>query len=151
VHLVGDAVARPAEVDAVSLAGSLQVTVVVGVTEVGLQEIVVHILGRQFHPHPLHPQGLELQHGHGAGGVLEQGMIDTDGDLLAGHQVARDQVIGENLLGQVHGVTPSCTRRVWIMALVKGITLPRRGEGRNRGAADFFRGPSPVVLCDPYV
>ena len=77
VHLVRDAVARQAEMDAVAGAGGLKVLVVVGVLVVGLQEVVVHVLGRQLDLHPVDPQGLELEHGHGAGGILEQGVIDA--------------------------------------------------------------------------
>ena len=108
VHLVGDPVAGPGKVKAVAGAGSLQVLVVVGVLVVGLQQVVVDILGREVGLDPVQAEGLEFEHGHGAGGVLEQGMIDPDGDLLAGDELSLDQVIFENFAGEVpcHNILP---------------------------------------------
>ncbi len=89
------------EMDAVAGAGGLQVLVVVGVLVVGLQQVVVDVLRRQLDLHPVESEGLELEHGHGAGGILQQGMVDGDADLLAGDQLPVDQVFVENLVCQV--------------------------------------------------
>ena len=59
---MGYAVARPAEVDAVSRAGGLEELVIVGVLEVRVQDVVVHVLGRQCRLDGAEAQGLELEH-----------------------------------------------------------------------------------------
>lgn len=50
MHLVGDAVAGHAEMYAVSGTGGLQVAMVVGISEIGLQEIVIYILRGKIDP-----------------------------------------------------------------------------------------------------
>ena len=51
--------------------------VVVRVLVVRLQEVVIHVLGSQLHLDPIDPEGFELQHGHGAGGILKEGVVDA--------------------------------------------------------------------------
>ena len=75
---------------------------VVGVAEVGLQEVVVHVLRGELGPHPVQVHRLELQHHHGPGGVLGERLVDPDADLRSGHQLALDEVTGDQLLGDVH-------------------------------------------------
>ena len=84
--------------------------VVVRVLEVGLQDVVVHVGHAELGAHPLQAQGLELQGGQGAGGVLGQGLVNGEGDLLAWREHARDQMLVDDLLGQgaVHRSTPGC-------------------------------------------
>ncbi len=101
MHLMRDAVSRTAEVDAVAGAGGLQVAMIVGVLVVGLQQVVVDVLGGQVDLHPLKPQGLELEHGHGPRRVLQQGVVDADGDLLAGDEAPLDQMSLQNLAGEI--------------------------------------------------
>jgi hypothetical protein len=102
VDLVGDAVARPAEVKTITLAGSLQIAVIVGVFEVGLQQVMVNVLGCKLDLNPLDSQGLEFQHCHGACGVLQKSVVNADGYFLTRHQETFNQVVGKNLAGQVH-------------------------------------------------
>ena len=103
MDLVGDAVPRLRDMDAVTFAGGHQEDVVIGVPVVGLEQVVVDVLGRQFHLHPVNPHGHELQHRHGAGGVLEQGVVDPDGDLPAGDQFPLDQMGFEYLCCEIFG------------------------------------------------
>ena len=58
--------------------GAGQEVVVIGVLVIGLQQVVVDILGGQLHLDPRQSEGHELQHRHRAGGVLQQGMVDAD-------------------------------------------------------------------------
>ena len=44
---------------------------IVGILIVSLQQIVIHILGRELSPDALKPQSLEFQHGHGTRGILQ--------------------------------------------------------------------------------
>ena len=75
VHLVRDPVARLGEMDPESLRRAGQKGVVVGVLVVGLQQVVVHVLSRQVDLDPVDAGGHELQHRHGAGGVLQECLI----------------------------------------------------------------------------
>ena len=65
---------------------------VVGIAEVGLDQVVVHVLRRQLGPHAVEVHGLELQHHEGPGGVLRQRLVDPDRDLTPRSQVAFDEV-----------------------------------------------------------
>jgi hypothetical protein len=89
--------------DPVVGAGGAQVAVVVGVLEVGLQQVVVDVLGRQVSLDPVDAECFEFEHRHGAGGVLQQGVVDFYGDFLAGAQLTFDQVGGNDLLCQISG------------------------------------------------
>ena len=128
MNLVGDAVARPRKVDAVAGTGGLQVLVVVGVLVVGLQQVVVDVLGGETDLDPRQAQRFELQHRHGAGGVLQQGMVDLDGDLLAGDQLPLDEVRLENFLGEVSGHGPLS------LSLRVNYHCSKREEGVGSGA-----------------
>ena len=123
VDLVRDAVARLGEMDAELLRRGHEEDVVVGVLVVGLEQVVVDVLGRQLHLDPVNPEGHELQHRHGAGCVLEQGVIDPDGDLLAGDQFPFHQMCFENLRCKVlsHFESP-----------FKSATETRHGEEQNK-------------------
>ena len=106
LHLMADAVAGLGAPDAVLLRHGLDILVVVRVFEAGLQGVVVNIGDRLLGLHPIHAHGLELQIGHGAGGILGEGLVDADGNLRAGHEFAGQQVRGEDLLRQVHKGNP---------------------------------------------
>ena len=58
---------------------------------------MIDILGGEADFDPVEPHGLELEHRHGAGGVLQQGVVDSDGDLGPRCQFTLDQMRGENL------------------------------------------------------
>ena len=85
------------EMDAVAGAGGLQVLVVVGVLVVGLQQVVIDVLGAEIGLHPVQAQCFEFEHRHGAGGVLQQGVVDADGDLFAGYKLPSFEVRCQNL------------------------------------------------------
>ena len=76
-------VAGPAVPDPEPPAGATQEPVVVRVLEVGLQQVVIDILRRHLRLNPVQAQRLELEHHHGAGGVLGQGLVDLQSDLLS--------------------------------------------------------------------
>ncbi len=85
---------------------------VVGVLVVGLQQVVIDVLGAQLRLHRIEAQGLEFEHCHRPGGVLQQGMVDANGDLLAGHQLAGHEVVFQYFVRQVHGHT---IRSSWVI------------------------------------
>ena len=78
VHLVADAVAGPREEDTVFRGNVLEEPVVVGVLESGLQGVVVHVAHRELGLDAFDADGLELEVGHGPGGVLGQGLVDPE-------------------------------------------------------------------------
>lgn len=55
---------------------ALQKKVVVGVLEVRLHQVVVNILCRYFGFYLRQAESFELQHHHGTGGALAQGLVD---------------------------------------------------------------------------
>jgi hypothetical protein len=59
---------------------------------------VIDILGRQRRFDPGQAKGFEFEHRHGAGGILQQGVIDTNADLFARDERPLDQMGGENLM-----------------------------------------------------
>jgi hypothetical protein len=101
MDLVRYAVACPAKMDAVSCRGRPEKPVIVGILEIRVQDIVVHVLDRQFYFNGGKPQCFEFEHGEGTGRVLKQGMVDCDADLLARHEFALDEMITEYLLNKV--------------------------------------------------
>ena len=98
MELVADAVAGAGEPDAVLCRHGLEVLVVVGVHEAALQCVVIHIGDGEFGFHLGDAHGLEFQIGHGAGGILGQGLVDFQGDFAAGGHFARNQVGADDLL-----------------------------------------------------
>jgi hypothetical protein len=51
---------------------------VVGVFKIGLQQVMIDILGGEFGAYARDVHGLELQHHQGAGGILGEGRIDGE-------------------------------------------------------------------------
>ena len=92
MDLVADAVARTGEIDPVLLGHGLDVAVVVGVFKAALQGIVVNIGHTALCSNPGHAHGLELQIGHGAGGVLSEGLVNAEANVRAYGHFAADQV-----------------------------------------------------------
>ncbi len=84
VHLMANTIARLREHHPVLGRNALQVLVVVCVLETDLYRVVVHVADREIGAHPFQAKGLELQVGHGAGGVLGQGLVYPDAYLAAG-------------------------------------------------------------------
>jgi hypothetical protein len=104
MDLVGYAVARPAEVNAVSRARRLEEPVIVGVLEIRVQNIVVHILDGQCLD-GAETEGLELEHGERTRSILEQCVVNPKADLRIWREFALDEMVTEYLLGKVpfHG------------------------------------------------
>jgi len=98
---MADPVARPAVPDAEAGAGGAQILVVVRVLVVELQEVVIDILGGELGAHPTETHCFQFEHHERAGSVLGQRLIDTQPDLLAGRQLAVDQMRCDQLLGHV--------------------------------------------------
>ena len=130
VHRVAHAVARLAVPEAEALARAVQEEVVVGVAVVGLQQVVVDVLGRELGADVIQTHRLELEHDHRAGRVLRERLVDPDPDLLTGDRLALDQVAGDQLLRDVlaHGVIRLSARRDG--------TRPRGNHGTPRVIRD---------------
>ena len=120
VHGVADPVARPGEPESKALARAVEEDVVVGVAEVGLQEVVVDVLHRDLRAHPVQVHGLQLEHDDGSGGVLGERLVDAEPDLGTRRHLPLDQVVSDQLLGDTavsryraaHGVSlPELTIR----------------------------------------
>ena len=92
VDLVADAVAGAGKVYAVLGGHGLQVTVVVGVLKAGLEHVMVHVGHGKLGLDLGNAHGLELEVGHGAGGVLGEGLVDPDAHFLPGHGFAGNQM-----------------------------------------------------------
>ena len=100
VDLVADAVAGSGESDALGGADALEVEVVVGVLGSELAGVVVDVLDGQLGLDAVDAHGLQLEEGHGAGGVLAERLVDADAYLLAGHAVALDEVRAQDFLDE---------------------------------------------------
>ena len=79
---------------------------VVGVLEVELDDVVVHVLDRAIDAYARHVELLELHAGHRPGGVLEKGLVHAEADRRARLELALHQVVLEDLVRQVrHSAT----------------------------------------------
>ena len=85
--------------DAVAGADRLKIAVVVRILAVRLKDVVINILDGKFRSCGGYPQGLEFKHGQGPSGILEQRMIDSDGDLFAGPECSFHEVVFQYLVG----------------------------------------------------
>ena len=81
---------------------------VVGILVVELDHVVVHVLDHQRDLDPVHLQLLELHPRHGAGGVLQQDLVDPVADGLARLELALYQMLGDDFLQDVlrHASSP---------------------------------------------
>ena len=101
VDVVRDAIAGAGVEDAVASTERLQVAVLVHVLVVDLQDVVVDVHHRQRDGDPICSKRFELEGGHGAGGVLDQDLVDVEVDLLPGNEVAPQQIVAEQLSGKI--------------------------------------------------
>ena len=102
LHLMADAVAGLAEIDAVLFRHGGNVLMIVRVFKAGLQGIMVDIGHAALRFHPVNAHGFQLQIGHRPRGILRQRLIDPDRNFLARHQLALEQVTFQNFLCQIH-------------------------------------------------
>src|SRR5215216_5440364 len=101
MDVMGDAVAGSGIEDAVAGTERLQEAVLVHVLVVDLQDVVVDVHHRERDGAPLHLQRLELEGGHGAGGVLDQDLVGFELDLLPRNEVTPREMAAQQLLGKV--------------------------------------------------
>ena len=102
VHLMADAVTGTGEVDTVLGRYGLQVTMVVCIFKTGLQGVVVYIGNTQFCLYPVNAHGFQFQVGHRTGGILGQGLVDSQGNLVAGNHLTVYQVGSDDFLCDCH-------------------------------------------------
>ena len=79
---MADAVARAGIPDPVLLRDGGDEAVIVGVLESGLERVVVDVRDAALRLDLSDPHRLEFDVGHGSGGVLRQGLVDLQADLL---------------------------------------------------------------------
>jgi hypothetical protein len=93
----------------VSGAGCLEISVVIRVLAICLEQIVIHILHGEIRMDRIEPQSFELQHSHSARGILKEGLVYLNADLFSDNKVPFNQVVFYNLLSQVlcHTFFPS--------------------------------------------
>ena len=102
VELMADAVARLRIDDAVLLGDRREEVMVIGVLKADLHGVVVDIADGEIVLDVLDAHRLELQIGHRARRVLRQRLVDADSDLRIRRRIPLDEVLGENLLYDVH-------------------------------------------------
>jgi hypothetical protein len=107
VYVVADAVAGLGVVHTVFGGKPLQKEVIVRVLMIELDNVVVYILNCQGNLNPVYAYLLQLQAGHRAGGVLEEGLIYLEAYLLARLEAAILHVLLEDLGHQVVGQNAS--------------------------------------------
>ena len=80
---------------------------VVGVFEIGLQQVVIHVLGRKLGLDPAKPHSFELQHHHGSSGVLSESLVNFKTDFLTRLHSALNQMTLDQFLRYIfsHGFT----------------------------------------------
>ena len=100
MHLMADAVAGAGEPDAVLGGNGLDVPVIVGVFKAGLEGVVVDIGHGSLCFDPVNAHGLKFQIGHGAGGVLCQGLVNAQSHLSSRLHATADQMGGDQLFCQ---------------------------------------------------
>ena len=98
MHLMADAVAGAGEVQPVLFAYGLDIPMVVGVFKTGLQCVVVNISDGALRADTGHAHGFKFKIRHGAGGILCQGLVNAQSDLLSDGHIAADQVRADQFL-----------------------------------------------------
>ena len=96
---MADAVSRTAEPDTEPRCRGFQKSMVVGVFEIVLNEIVIHILDRDLGPGTVQVHGLQFQHDQRAGGILSQGLVHFQTDLMPCLHFTGDEMRLNELLG----------------------------------------------------
>ena len=107
VELVADAGAGPGVHAAEFGRHGAQETVVVGVAEVHLERVVIHVAQGNVGLDPWDAQSLELEPCHSPGGVLGQGLVDAQTDFASGRHGAGNKVTADDFLCEVH-MLPFC-------------------------------------------
>ncbi len=76
---------------------------VVGVAEIGLEDVVVDVLRRHLGVRAVEVHGLQLEHHDRAGGVLGERLVDADADLRSRRHLPMDEVGADELPRHVLG------------------------------------------------
>src|SRR5215218_2322285 len=144
VQIMADAVPGPRVIHAVPGGERLQKAVVVGVLEVGLDYVVVHVLDGEGNLHPVHPHPLELQAGHRTGRVLQQRLVYPQAHLLSGLERPLDHVILEDLGDQILSQsTPPTIVRILLFHTAADASTPARSGRRPGGSPRMSPRPPP--------
>ena len=111
VHLVADAVAGAAEVDAVLFGDRTDEAVIVRIFKPVLQGIVVDVGDRTLGAHARNADGFKFDVCHCAGRVLRQRLVDFQPDLRALFELAVHNVCAQNLFGQCKSHVPKTSEK----------------------------------------
>ena len=123
MHLMADAVAGTGKPDPVFFRHALNVAVVIGVFKAALQGVMVDIGNAPLRFHAVDAHGFKFQIRHGSGGVLSQGLIDAETDLLPGDHFPGNEMRRDDFLSQ-------CFRHLFSPPFPK--YFRRRGAGAHR-------------------
>src|SRR5687767_7550991 len=92
MHRMADPVAWAAVPDTESFASTLKKQVIVGVLEIGLDQVVVHVLNRDLRPGTSQPHRFQFEHHQGASSILRQSLIDANPDHFTGNHLSFDEM-----------------------------------------------------------
>jgi hypothetical protein len=98
---MADTVSGAAVPDPKLLTGAAQKEVIIGILKIGLQQVVIDILGRKLRPDTRQLHGLELQHHQRSCGILRERLVDREADLRAHFHPALDEMAGDQFLRKV--------------------------------------------------
>ena len=98
VYLMADAVARTRKTNASLLAHALDEAVVVGVLKTRLKGVMVDVCDGEVRLHSVYFHGLELEVCHCARGILGEGLVNADSDLVSGDHFTADKVFLNDFL-----------------------------------------------------
>jgi hypothetical protein len=101
VNLMADSIPGAGEDNSITGSNRLKVTMVVRILKSRLEHIVIDVGDRELCLYTVKSKGFKLKVGHGSGGILCQGLIDTDCDFLSGNHFSGNQVIFKDFLCQV--------------------------------------------------
>ena len=73
---------------------------------VDLQHVVIDVEDGERHRDPVDPERLELHGAHGAGGVLDEDLVDVDDKICAGFERPSPAMCGEEDAREVLGHLP---------------------------------------------
>ena len=100
VYLMADAVARTRKTNASLLAHALDEAVVVGVLKTRLKGVMVDVCDGEFRLYSVYSHRLKFKVCHGTRGILGEGLVNADSNLVSGDHFTADKVFLNDFLTQ---------------------------------------------------
>jgi hypothetical protein len=108
VHRMAHAVSGTAVPDAKLFAGAAQKQMIVGILEIGLEQVVIDVLRGELGLDSGKVHRFELKHHHGSGGILGKSLVNFKAGLLSGFHAALDQMAADQLLADIFAHASIC-------------------------------------------